>query len=256
VALKVCLLASGSKGNAVYLSAGRGGVLVDCGLSGVELVRRMEAAGLDPRRLAAMVLTHEHRDHAAGVGVLARRLRLPVAAAPATFARAKGLAKVRHLPVDPARPFELAGLSLTPFSVPHDAADPVGLVVQAGAARLGLCTDLGRATRLVAARLAGCQALILECNHDPGLLAAGPYQEWLKQRVRSSHGHLSNAEGAGLLARLHHAGLHEVVLAHLSEVNNTPALARAAAAAVLEELGSRAGLHLAAQDRPTPVIEL
>jgi phosphoribosyl 1,2-cyclic phosphodiesterase len=256
VGLRLCLLASGSKGNAVYLSAGKGAVLVDCGLSGVELARRMAAAGLDPREIKAVVLTHEHRDHAAGVGVVARRLRVPVAAAPATFGRARGLAKVRHLALDPARPFELAGMAFTPFTVPHDAADPVGLVVQAGTARAGLCTDLGWATRLAAARLAGCQALVMECNHDPGLLAAGPYQEWLKQRVRSRHGHLSNAEGAELIARVHHAGLREVVLAHLSEVNNTPELARAAAAAALEELGSRCGLHLARQDRPTPVIEL
>ncbi len=254
--LRFCLLASGSKGNAVYLEANGAAVLVDSGLSGVELMRRLQAADLSPHRIQAIILTHEHRDHSCGVGIAARKLRVPVVTTPATWAACPNTRQVRHQAMEAGRPFELGPLRFTPFSIPHDAADPVGLVVQAGAARLGLCTDLGWATRLVEARLAGCQALVLESNHDPRMLARGPYQEWLKQRVRSRHGHLSNQEGAELLAKLHHPELREVVLAHLSEVNNTPELARAEAEATLERLESRARLRLASQDRPSPVIEI
>ncbi len=254
--LRFCLLASGSKGNAIYVENRGRALLIDCGLSGVELLRRLEAAGLGAGAIEAVILTHEHRDHSAGAGVAARKLRVPLLATEATFTAAPGLGDVRRQAVAAGRAFEAAGLTLTPFSLPHDAADPIGLVITAGSARLGLCTDLGWATRLVQARLAGCQGLIIESNHDPAMLENGPYQPWLKQRVRSRHGHLSNAEGAALLAGLHHAGLGQVVLAHLSETNNTPELARAEASRTLAELGSAAELHLACQWRPTSVLEL
>lgn len=254
--LRFCILASGSKGNAIYLESSGRAVLVDNGLSGIELLRRLEAAGLSPHGIQAIILTHEHRDHSSGVGVAARKLRIPVITTSATMAACPCLGQVRHQAMEAGRSFEMGALEITPFSVPHDAVDPVGLVVRAGVARLGLCTDLGWATRLAETRLAGCQALILESNHDPEMLAKGPYQEWLKQRVRSRHGHLSNQEGAALLSKLHHVDLREVVLAHLSETNNTPALARAQASAALDDLDSRASLSLAEQSQPTPVMEI
>jgi phosphoribosyl 1,2-cyclic phosphodiesterase len=256
MSLTYCLLASGSKGNATYVCCGEAAVLVDCGLSGAELLRRLEAARLEAGRIRAVVLTHEHRDHAAGVGVVARRLKVPVVATPATWHAAEGLRGCRHHPMQPGRSFTLGPLTITPFPTSHDAADPVGLVFSQGSARLGLCTDLGVATRLVQVRLQGCQALVIEHNHDPHLLATGPYQPWLKQRVRSSQGHLSNQQGSELLARLHHRELQQVVLAHLSEVNNRPKLARRQAAATLAALDSRAHLEVARQDRPTPVMEI
>jgi phosphoribosyl 1,2-cyclic phosphodiesterase len=237
--LRFCLLASGSKGNAVYIESKGQAVLVDNGLSGVELVRRMESVGLDPARIKSVILTHEHRDHSSGAGIAARKFRVPLIATPDTWAACPGTKKVNHLAMQAGRPFETAGLQITPFNVPHDAVDPVGLVIQAGAARLGLCTDLGWATRLVDARLQGCHALVLESNHDPQMLKNGPYQEWLKQRVRSRHGHLSNQEGAELLCRLHHEELKEVMLAHLSETNNTPELAKAETEAALQRLESK-----------------
>lgn len=254
--LRFCLLASGSKGNAVYLESQGQAVLVDNGLSGVELERRMESAGLSPSLLKTIILTHEHRDHSSGVGVAARRLRVPVMATRGTWLNCPNTKKTRHLAIEAGRSFEVGGMQITPFSVPHDAADPVGLVVQAGAARLGICTDLGWATRLVEARLARCHALVLESNHDPQMLNNGPYQEWLKQRVRSRHGHLSNQEGAALLGKLHHNELREVVLAHLSETNNTPELAKAEGDAALARLESRANLSLASQGKPSLVIEI
>jgi phosphoribosyl 1,2-cyclic phosphodiesterase len=254
--LRFCLLASGSKGNAIYIESQGQAVLVDNGLSGVELLRRLESSGLEARRIKAIILTHEHRDHSSGVGIFARKLRVPVVATRNTWAACPNKKKVIHNAMEAGRQFELSGLQITPFSIPHDAADPVGLVIQAGAARLGLCTDLGWATRLVEARLAGCNALVLESNHDPQMLSNGPYKEWLKQRVRSRHGHLSNQEGAALLSKLHHADLREVVLAHLSEVNNTPELAKTETEAALAQLDSDANLNLACQNRPSLVIEI
>ncbi len=230
--------------------------MVDNGLSGVELIRRLETAGLNGYHIKAIILTHEHRDHSSGVGIVARKFRVPVVATRDTWEACPKKKKVSHQAMEAGRTFELGNLKITPFNVPHDAADPVGLVVQAGTARLGLCTDLGWATRLVEARLAGCHALILESNHDPQMLQNGPYQEWLKQRVRSRHGHLSNQEGAALLGKLHHAELREVVLAHLSETNNTPELAQAETQAALAKLNSGANLTLACQGRPSSVLEI
>jgi phosphoribosyl 1,2-cyclic phosphodiesterase len=254
--LRFCLLASGSKGNAIYIESKGQALLVDNGLSGVELMRRLESVNLDAHRIKAILLTHEHRDHSSGVGIAARKLRVPVVATKETWAACPNKKKVNHLAMEAGRSFELGGIQVTPFNIPHDAADPVGFVIQAGAARLGLCTDLGWATRLVAARLAGCNALVLESNHDPQMLVNGPYKEWLKQRVRSRHGHLSNQEGAALLGKLHHADLREVVLAHLSETNNTPELAKAETKATLEQMDSKANLSLACQSRPSIVIEI
>lgn len=254
--LRYCLLASGSKGNAIFVQSGGESLLVDCGLSAREALRRLELRSLDWRTLKAVFITHEHRDHVAGVGALARKLRLPVLATQAAYSACPGLGPVHHLVFRAGEPFSLGGLGLHPFSTPHDASDPVGLVIANGAARLGLCTDLGQALKLVVARLSGCQALVLEHNHDPRMLAEGPYPPWLKQRVRSRHGHLSNQQGAELLAAVHGAELRQVALAHLSEVNNTPELAARAARETLERLESPAELVVARQDQPGPVLEI
>ncbi len=252
MSLHFCVLASGSKGNATYIANRRGAVLVDCGLSGAELQRRLDAAGLAASSIRAIILTHEHRDHASGVGIMARRLRVPLVTTPATWRACPGTNRVRFKPMTPGRSLELAGMEIAPFILPHDAAEAVGLVISAGSSRLGICTDLGQVTRLAAARLAGCRALVLEANHDPEMLASGPYPVWLKQRVRSRQGHLSNQQSARLLEQLLHPGLEHVVLAHLSETNNTPELARRACQPVLRHC--RARLHLARQGRPTPVL--
>lgn len=254
--LTYCVLASGSRGNAVYVAAGPTAILIDCGLSARELLHRLQLSGLAAANLKAILITHEHKDHMAGARVLAGRLRLPVLATRATWAACSDMRSTRHQAFAAGEAFSLGGLTLRPFSTPHDAADPVGLVIEAGAARLGLCTDLGQALGLIERRLMGCQGLILESNHDPELLAAGPYPPWLKQRVRSRHGHLSNQQGAELLAKVHHPELCQVTLAHLSQINNRPDLAALAAGQTLEGLGSRAGLTLATQDAPTPVMEL
>ena len=256
MSLNFCTLASGSKGNCIYVAAGESALLVDCGLSAKQTLLRLEARGLSPHRIKAIVITHEHGDHVRGLRVLCKRLRVPAITTEATWAATRDKNAVRHQAMSAGQPFALEGLAVHPFTVPHDAADPVGLVISAGSARLGVATDLGRVTTLVRQRLAGCGALVLEHNHDPEMLANGPYLPWLKQRVSSSQGHLSNQEGAGLVAELCHAGLRQVVLAHISQVNNRPHLAEEAARAALAPGGHAPGIWAADQDAPSEVFAL
>lgn len=255
--MKFCLLASGSKGNCLYVEQDGKALLVDCGLSAKETMRRLELRGLNPSAIEGIVVTHEHSDHVRGVRVTANRLGgVPVMTTTGTATQAKWGGPLEVTSITAGREFRLAGFTLHPFTLPHDAADPVGLVLEGGGTRLGLATDLGQATKLAANRLTGCRALIIEANHDPILLAEGKYPPWLQQRIRSRHGHLSNQQGADFIARLHHADLAQVVLAHLSEENNDPDLALNLAAGVLEGLHSRTGLKVASQHEPTEVIEI
>ncbi|MCF8032231.1 MAG: MBL fold metallo-hydrolase [Desulfarculaceae bacterium] len=253
MSLTFCTLASGSKGNCTYVAAGESAVLIDCGLSAKQTLMRLEARGLPANRIKAILITHEHGDHIRGIRVLAKRLGATAVATPATWGATRDRASVRHQAMTAGSPFSLNGMQIHPFSVSHDAVDPVGLVISAGEARLGVATDLGKATTLVSQRLAGCGGLILEHNHDTDMLMGGAYPPWLKQRVRSSQGHLSNQEGAELLARLCHQGLKQVLLAHISQKNNRPELAEAAAREALAPGGHAPGLAAADQDEPSQV---
>ncbi len=255
--MRFCVLGSGSKGNATYVEGGDTAVLIDAGFSGVEVERRLAAAGVDPGRLAAIVLTHEHGDHVRGVGVLSRRLAIPVYGNAATLAAAGDALKRPHglQTFATGRSFAIGRLSFHPFALSHDAAEPVGLAIRGpDGSRLGYCTDTGFVSRLMCHRLAGCQALVLEANHDPDLLRAGPYPPALQQRVRSKSGHLANHQAAELLAACLHPGLRHVVLAHVSEANNDPARIEAAVADRLAGCASRPHLAIAAQDRPGPML--
>ena len=252
---RFCVLASGSKGNALWVEAGDDVVLVDCGLSGKELKKRLAAAGLDPCRIKAVLVTHEHRDHILGAGVAARLLKKPLYINRSTWNRAAPtLGRIEPVFFETGRRLVVGDLAIHPFSTSHDSADPVGFTFQSGDTRLGLATDLGIATALVKERLRGCQALILESNHDPQMLIDGPYPWDLKRRVRGRQGHLSNEDAALLLAELLHPGLSHVVLAHLSEVNNRPELALEAAGSVLNK--KRPALCAAGQHQAGAVIEI
>jgi phosphoribosyl 1,2-cyclic phosphodiesterase len=234
--VKIHVLASGSAGNCALLEAGGTSLLIDAGLSGSELERRIAAAGADARDLAGILITHEHADHVRGAGVLARRHRLPV-----YLTRGTHEAERRHLGelpavnyIDPGREFEVCGVGVRPFSTPHTRqggglAEPVAYVFFHGGAKAAYATDLGHPTGLMAQHLAGCRLLVLEFNHDPAMLVNGPYPWPVKQWIRGQGGHLSNEQAARLLERVLHDRLEGLVLAHLSETNNTPELARAAA---------------------------
>lgn len=239
-------LGSGSSGNATVVE-GRCGtqvtrVLVDCGFGMRALAARLGTADLAIADLDAVFITHEHGDHAGGAAALALRAGLPVWMSQGTW---DGMGRPdlgdRLRLTASGETIEIGALSLHPFAVPHDTHEPLQLTCSDGATRLGIATDLGHVTGTVLAALAGCAALLLECNHDPQLLAESRYPPFLKRRVGGAHGHLANAQAAQALDLLNHAGLRHVVAAHLSEKNNTPPLARGALAAVLgcadEEIG-------------------
>lgn len=254
-ALSVCVLASGSRGNATYVSDGDTSVLVDAGLSARDISRRLDSRGLNAAKLSAIIVTHEHTDHIRGVERLCRRFRLPVFLTAGTLAAAPAL---RELPetctVVCGRPFQVGTLTVDPFAISHDARDPAGFIVGANGARIGIATDLGIVTAVVREHLRGCGLLVLESNHDPEMLMAGPYPWFLKQRIRGRTGHLSNQESGRLLSEIAHPRLQQVVLAHLSETNNTPAKALAEASRVMA--GSRIQLTAASQSEPSSVISL
>lgn len=222
------LLASGSKGNSVLVSTGKTSVLLDAGLSGKELVSRLARTSVSADKLDALLISHEHQDHVLGAGPLSRRFNLPVYLSRGTMDNLPP--KVGRFPhthlFQLGVPFAIGDLRIQPFAISHDAGEPSGFVMEHGGVRLGVCTDLGVATNLVKTRLQGCQGLVIEANHDVARLMDGPYPPPLKQRIRSRHGHLSNSEACELLEELHHSDLKAVVFAHLSEVNNTPALVR------------------------------
>ncbi len=224
--MKFSVLGSGSKGNCTLVESGSTRLLIDNGFSGKEIVARLAGLGLAPEMLTAIVVTHEHDDHIKGVGVLARRLQIPVYANGATHRAAEHrvgiLPQRREFGV--GEPFVIDGLQIHPFSVSHDTADPVGFVVSNGECSLGYCTDTGKITQLIKHHLQTCQALVLEANHDVQMLKDGPYPLPLKQRVLSNRGHLANHDSVDFSARLAEDRLKVLVLAHLSEINNHPDL--------------------------------
>lgn len=231
--MRFASLGSGSRGNALLVEAGRTRVLVDCGFPVRETVLRLARLGIEPGSLSGIVVTHEHDDHVGGVARFAARYGVAVWMTHGTLRAAGAMGEAQVSVFDTHQPFAVDGLRVEPFPVPHDAAEPVQYVLGDGARRLGVLTDIGEPTAHVAAVLDACDALVLECNHDAGMLAGGPYPPHLKRRIAGRLGHLENAQAADLLARLDRSRLHHVIAAHLSETNNTPDLARAALAGAL-----------------------
>jgi len=233
--LRVCLLASGSQGNAIYIETPETGLLLDAGLSAKELNRRLESIDSSGERLHGLLVSHEHQDHCRGVGPLARRYQTPVFMHHKTRQALPKLGRLDdHREFEAGQSFHYRDLDIETIPLTHDAELTVGYVISTPQGRIGVVTDLGLATRLVADRLHGCRVLILESNHDEDLLRDGPYPWHLKQRIKSNHGHLSNRACAALLQGLLWDGLEAVFLAHMSETNNTPAHALDCAAAVLD----------------------
>lgn len=230
--LRFRCLGSGSGGNCLLIEAWSGilptRILVDDGFSPRQLVRRLEAAGLALDDIDALVLTHEHGDHAGGAPALLGKRRLPVFATRGT-ARAAGLPADADLHVLRAgEAVDVGSLFVVPFEVPHDAREPVQFVFSDGDVRLALLTDIGRPTVDVARAVGGVDALLLECNHDEAMLAGGAYPPFLKMRIGGDHGHLSNTQAAQLLGQIDRSRLQHLVAAHLSQHNNRPDLARRA----------------------------
>jgi len=241
VTLRFAAIGSGSKGNCLVVEAsGRGTatrVLLDCGLSPRETERRLARLELAPADLQGILITHEHDDHAGQAYPFAARHKLPVWL---TYGTQLALTEVGKPPrevetrtIVGRNAFAIGGIEVQPYTVPHDAREPVQFVLSDGAFRLGVLTDIGASTAHVEATLSGCDALVLEANHDTDMLRGGEYPRWLKERIAGPFGHLSNREAAALLAALDRSKLKHVIAAHLSHQNNRPELARAALAGAM-----------------------
>ena len=227
--MKICTLASGSSGNSLFVETRRTKILVDAGISHRQLTVRLKKLGVQMSDIDAVLITHEHTDHVAAIP----QIKAPVYVSSSTVSLWKD--KVKDLKeFEPGSQFFLNDTLITPFPVPHDALDPVGFTIEIDHKKLGIVTDIGSVTALVRERLRGSNALILEFNYDEGMLLYSSYPWDLKQRIKSRLGHLSNEDAAGLLQNLIHEELRYVILAHLSEVNNTPkkALERAHSAII------------------------
>ncbi len=243
--MRFAILGSGSRGNATLIECNGTRVLLDCGFPLREVERRLAAIDVHPRELTAVVVTHEHGDHVAGVPRLAHRHGPEVWASPGTWKgacngpakRAGGdsLARLRLFPSH-ARRLCIGALVLRPIPVPHDAREPCQFVFEGDGRRLGVLTDAGTVTPRICDALRECDALVLEANHDPDLLRLGPYPPSVQRRVGGAFGHLSNAQAAALLDQIYHRGLRTLLLSHLSQQNNRPALARAAVQGVCSDL--------------------
>ena len=233
--MRFASLGSGSRGNALVVESGNTRLLLDCGFGPRELQLRLARLGLAVEDFSAILVTHEHGDHSAGVFKNARRHDIEVILTHGTLAaipRGRGdLPRLRV--IDSHQSFSIGDLLVEPFPVPHDAREPVQFVFSDGQHRLGVLTDTGHITAHIVEMLGSCAALVLECNHDIGMLESGAYPRTLKQRISGRLGHLDNDMAASLLTRLERSHLRHVVAAHLSEQNNTPQLATAALAEAL-----------------------
>lgn len=254
VTLRFASLGSGSRGNALLVEANDTLLMVDCGLSLKATEERLRALGRTPRDVTALLVTHEHADHIQGVARFARRYNTPVwmTSGTASAAAARSLSRINTLSCH--REFELGEIIVQPFPVPHDAREPCQFVFAGAGRRLGVLSDTGHITPHIAERLAGCDALALEANHDLESLHRGPYPESVKRRVASSVGHLNNEQAARLLETVGHPDLQWVVALHISEQNNSPDDVRDSLEGLLT--GDGQTLYLAAQNTPSEWLEI
>lgn len=248
--MKVTVLGSGSRGNALVVECGDDRILVDAGFAARTLVGRLRAAHIDPASISALILTHEHGDHVRGARTAARRFGWTVYATAGTIAEVPGLADVSPVPISPRETLALDTMRVSCLRVPHDGVEPVALTIESreSGARLGVAYDIGHVTPTIEKALADLDAVVLESNHDEVMLRHGPYPPALQRRISGGRGHLSNAAAARLAMSLVHRGLRHVVLAHLSEQNNTPEVARRTMGVALRRTPYDGTLTVAPQD--------
>ncbi len=253
--MRFASLGSGSRGNATLIEAGGTRLLVDCGFSARETEQRLARLDVTADTLDAMLVTHEHGDHIRGVGAMARRYQLPVWMTGGTRRshRCGDLPYLNSFSSHQA-PFMIGDIQVTPFPVPHDARETVQFTFSANRLKFGMLTDSGAVTPHIVELLQDCDALMLECNHDPIMLADGPYPPKLQARVGGRLGHLSNRQAAELLSRIDHGRLRHLLAVHLSEKNNRPQLAKEALLDVSAKL--EACLTISGQDEPTDWLEI
>ncbi|GMT41883.1 MAG: MBL fold metallo-hydrolase [bacterium] len=256
--MKLCVLGSGSGGNCTLVYTDSTALLVDAGFSGVEIEKRLSAIGFDPGRIKAVLLTHEHTDHLRGASVFSKKYRLPVYLTDGTYENANGALKKKHVmkpqKIRSEESFTLGDIKVEPFSIPHDAAEPVAFLFTHNERRALTLTDVGSVTVRVVEKLRRAHLAVLESNHDTELLKIGPYPLWLKQRVRGKLGHLSNDDCASLLKYGGGSSLANVIFAHISATNNNPDLVRISVQTIMDEGSIK--YEIARQDRPGEIHEV
>lgn len=245
--MRVCTLASGSSGNSLYIETQDTKLLVDAGISMKQIKLRLESIGVELSEIDAVITTHEHSDHTHAI----KRLNIPTYVASATTHLWKDTVKqLKEFESDTA--FSIKDVLVTPFSVPHDALDPVGFTIEGECGyKLGVVTDIGSVTSLVKERLRGSNILLIEYNHDSDILLYSHYPWDLKQRIKGRLGHLSNTQASELLHELCHGGLSHVILGHLSQVNNKPEVALESASQVLKRNGAESDVSITVAPRKT-----
>lgn len=249
-------LASGSKGNSLYIGSETTRILVDAGISATTIMERLVEASIDPQSIQAILITHEHSDHIKGLALLARRLGIPVLANAET---AKGIyAAIGERPkfkiFTTGETFQFGDLHVHPFSVPHDTLDPVAFTIETKGVKLGICADLGHATSLIKKQLENCHFLYLEANHEPSMVHASRRPNMLKHRILGKQGHLSNEECANLIKEIFHPGLKHVHLAHLSSECNAEEVALRVVHEILTSNHISIDLSIAYQNRSSKPI--
>lgn len=262
--LRFAPLFSGSSGNAVYVGCDETHLLIDAGVSGSRVTNELRAIGIDPHSLSGILVTHEHRDHIAGVGVLSRKFDLPIFATPGTWSGMEGkigaVASKNVRMIDPFVSFFLGNIEVMAFSTPHDANESVGYTFELDTARFALATDIGCIKDQWMNAVEGTDAVLLESNYDPNMLEVGPYPYELKKRIASRKGHLSNDDCAAAAVRLVNAGAKQLVLGHLSAENNFPDLAEMCTRNILFsegiEVGADVELRVAKRDGLTGIFSV
>ena len=258
MSLRVCVLGSGSKGNSTLVATEQTRILVDAGLNRKETHARLAAVGERTDGFHAILISHEHSDHVSGVRLLALDWKAPIYITRTTHSALTWDTKLSAFEMlTPGEKCVIGDIEVTPFSIPHDAADPVAFTLESQGIKVAVVTDLGYVHEVVKQRVKECQCLILESNHDLDMLKVGPYPWHIKQRVMSRHGHLSNLATAGFLSEDFDGAAQVLVLAHLSETNNHPEVARITAE---QALAGRTGtghtaLHVASQNTPTQLFQ-
>jgi phosphoribosyl 1,2-cyclic phosphodiesterase len=280
VSVQFTILGSGSSGNCAYLETGDARILVDAGFSPLQIRKRLASIGRTPENLSAILITHEHSDHISGLFGLADKLHIPIfcnrgtqdgtvwafktkwlrkkSTADGPDAAEQLKARMDWQLFETGASFEIGDVGIETFSIPHDAQDPVGFILNTTAGKIGFVTDLGHVTRLVLERIRTANVLVLESNHDIKMLQDCPHRPWsLKQRILGRHGHLSNAAAAEAVAQIMSANLKQLYLAHLSRECNKPELARNIMAEQLHQIGAtHVELQVAAQNMPGVTLKL
>ena len=259
--MRICLLGSGSGGNSTYIESRGAALLIDQGFSFREIQKRLESRELDPSAIMGILVTHEHVDHISGVGITARKLNVPVYGTPGTLNGKKNIfnGNEQLIPIESGEPFTISPFEILPFRVSHDSVDPVQFCVQAGRKKIAMATDLGFVSTLVEQVIKDSDLVVIEANHDVEMLKKGTYPWYLKQRIMSKTGHLSNRNAAETIFNitLSRKKKPKIVLAHLSEENNCPELAEKEVKEVFERFDcSLKHLLIAPQDEATPVLRV